>query len=49
MKDFVKFKSLSEINILGNSLGGHVALLYTLEEQEKMNSLCITGSSGSIS
>lgn len=46
VKDFVKFKSLSDFNILGNSLGGHVALLYALEEQEKLNSLCITGSSG---
>jgi len=46
VKDFVKEKKLDKINILGNSLGGHVALLYALDEQEKLKSLCITGSSG---
>lgn len=46
VRDFVNEKNLSKINILGNSLGGHVALLYTLEDQEKLATLCITGSSG---
>jgi len=43
---FVIHKGYSDINILGNSLGGHVALLYVLANQEKVNSLTITGSSG---
>jgi 2-hydroxy-6-oxonona-2,4-dienedioate hydrolase len=43
---FVIHKGYSDINILGNSLGGHVALLYVLSNQEKVNSLTITGSSG---
>lgn len=46
VRDFVQAKNLTDINILGNSLGGHVALLYVLEHQERINSLCITGSSG---
>ncbi len=46
VRDFVNEKNLSKINILGNSLGGHVALLYALEDQEKLATLCITGSSG---
>lgn len=43
---FVVHKGYSDINILGNSLGGHVALLYVLSNQEKVNSLTLTGSSG---
>lgn len=43
---FVVYKGYSDINILGNSLGGHVALLYVLANQEKVNSMTITGSSG---
>ena len=46
IKDFVKEKKLENINILGNSLGGHLALLYAMEEQENLKSLTITGSSG---
>lgn len=43
---FVVHKGYSDINILGNSLGGHVALLYVLANQEKVNSMTLTGSSG---
>lgn len=43
---FVNFKGYEKVNVLGNSLGGHVALLYTLECQDKIQSLTITGSSG---
>ncbi|NOT36664.1 MAG: alpha/beta hydrolase [Saprospiraceae bacterium] len=46
IRDFVQEKKLTKINILGNSLGGHVALLFVLDQQEKINSMCITGSSG---
>ncbi|MEP7195024.1 MAG: alpha/beta hydrolase [Saprospiraceae bacterium] len=46
IKEFTQHKNLSEINILGNSLGGHLALLYALDESTKINTLCITGSSG---
>jgi len=32
--------------IMGNSLGGHVALMYTLENKDKVTRLILTGSSG---
>ncbi len=43
---FVAFKELRDIILLGNSLGGHVALLYTLAHQANVKSLILTGSSG---
>ncbi len=44
--DFVHHKNLSSLNVLGNSLGGHIALLYTLQEMDRIKSLTLTGSSG---
>jgi 2-hydroxy-6-oxonona-2,4-dienedioate hydrolase len=44
--EFVEFKKLEKINLLGNSLGGHIALVYTKEHPEKINSMILTGSSG---
>ncbi len=44
--EFVEYKKYEKVNILGNSLGGHVALLYVLEHPEKINSVILTGSSG---
>jgi pimeloyl-ACP methyl ester carboxylesterase len=46
VEDFVAFKNLSDLIIMGNSLGGHVALLYTLKNEEKVKKLILTGSSG---
>jgi pimeloyl-ACP methyl ester carboxylesterase len=43
---FIEHKGYEKINLLGNSLGGHVALVYTLKHPEKVNSLILTGSSG---
>lgn len=43
---FVALKNLQNIIILGNSLGGHVGLLYTLAHQENVKALILTGSSG---
>lgn len=43
---FVEFKGFSQINLLGNSLGGHVALVYSLEHPENVHSMILTGSSG---
>lgn len=45
-EDFVAFKKLDNMIIMGNSLGGHVALIYTLSNQEKVKKLILTGSSG---
>ncbi|MGC3948230.1 MAG: alpha/beta hydrolase [Chryseolinea sp.] len=46
LKDFVEFKKLDNMILVGNSLGGHVGLLYTLNNQEKVKKLILTGSSG---
>jgi pimeloyl-ACP methyl ester carboxylesterase len=43
---FVQFKKLDNFSILGNSLGGHIGLIYTLKHQARVNSLTLTGSSG---
>src|SRR5690606_36158171 len=43
---FVKYKKLKNINLLGNSLGGHVALIFTLNNPEYVKALVLTGSSG---
>jgi pimeloyl-ACP methyl ester carboxylesterase len=46
VEDFVAFKNLDNMIIMGNSLGGHVALLYTLKNGERVQKLILTGSSG---
>jgi len=43
---FVKRKGLKDITLLGNSLGGHVGLIYSLAHQEYVKALVLTGSSG---
>ena len=43
---FLTFKKFSDVILLGNSLGGHVALVYTLEHPEFVKGLVLTGSSG---
>ena len=44
--DFVEYKGFEKVHVLGNSLGGHISLLYVLSRQEKVASLILTGSSG---
>ncbi|RTL58450.1 MAG: alpha/beta hydrolase [Sphingobacteriales bacterium] len=43
---FVEAKGYNDIHLLGNSLGGHVALVHVLKHPEKIKSLILTGSSG---
>ena len=43
---FVKYKKLKNFTVIGNSLGGHVGLIYTLSHPEEVKSLVLTGSSG---
>lgn len=43
---FFDYKGFDDVTLIGNSLGGHVALIYTLRHQEKVNRLLLTGSSG---
>ena len=43
---FIETLNLNGIHLLGNSLGGHVALMYILKHPEKVRTLILTGSSG---
>jgi pimeloyl-ACP methyl ester carboxylesterase len=46
VKDFITHKGFDKVILLGNSLGGHIALYHTKMYPEKMAGLIITGSSG---
>jgi len=46
LHDFIKHKGLKDVILLGNSLGGHVGLLYTKNHSDFVKGLVITGSSG---
>ncbi len=46
LEKFVEKMNLDTFVLMGNSLGGHIGLIYTLRYQEKINSLILTGSSG---
>lgn len=46
LKDFLKFKGFENVILLGNSLGGHIALYYTKLNPDNVKALVITGSSG---
>ena len=41
---FIEYKNYTNIHLLGNSLGGHVALVYVLKHPERVKSLTLTGS-----
>lgn len=43
---FLEARDLERVHLLGNSLGGHVALVHTLKHPERVKSLILTGSSG---
>lgn len=44
--DFINYMELDNFILVGNSLGGHLAVNYLLQEQYKVTSLILTGSSG---
>lgn len=46
LKEFIDFKGYGKVVLLGNSLGGHIALLCTKMYPEVVKALVITGSSG---
>ncbi|MEE9362956.1 MAG: alpha/beta hydrolase [Cellulophaga sp.] len=46
VQDFITFKKLKDVILLGNSLGGHIGLLHTKLYPESVKALVITGSSG---
>lgn len=43
---FLKHKGLEQTVLVGNSLGGHVGLVFTAAHQEHVKALVLTGSSG---
>lgn len=45
-KEFVEYKGLDNFNLLGNSLGGHIAQLFTLDHPDLVKTMTLTGSSG---
>jgi len=46
VQKFIEHRDYNDIHLLGNSLGGHVALVYILKHPERIKSLTLTGSSG---
>lgn len=46
VEEFITFKGLKDVILLGNSLGGHIGLLHTKMFPELVKALVITGSSG---
>lgn len=46
IEGFVAWRSLNDLTLLGNSLGGHVGLVYTLHNPNMVKNLILTGSSG---
>ena len=43
---FIELKKFKTLTLVGNSLGGHLGLIYTLRYPEKIKRLVLTGSSG---
>lgn len=46
ISDLINHLGIDHLHIVGNSLGGHIALLFTLNDPEKVLSLTLVGSSG---
>ncbi|MES1159641.1 MAG: alpha/beta hydrolase, partial [Bacteroidota bacterium] len=43
---FIESRQFEKVHLLGNSSGGHVSLVYTLNHPERVKTLTLTGSSG---
>ncbi len=46
IENFVAHKGYDKVIVLGNSLGGHIALIYALQNIDKIKGVVLTGSSG---
>lgn len=44
--EFIQYRGYKNVNIIGNSLGGHVGLCYTLRNLDNVRTLTLTASSG---
>lgn len=46
LRRFIEFRGYDKVHLLGNSLGGHVGLIYALKHPEHVKTITLTGSSG---
>jgi len=46
IEGFIEHRNLRDLTVLGNSLGGHVGMVYTLNNPHNVKRLILTGSSG---
>ena len=46
VQKFMEHQKLKDVHLLGNSLGGHVGLVYALKHQDLVKTITLTGSSG---
>lgn len=46
VQKFIDARGLTDVHLMGNSLGGHVGLVYALKHQKKVKTITLTGSSG---
>jgi pimeloyl-ACP methyl ester carboxylesterase len=46
IRKFVEFKGYESVTLIGNSLGGHVGLVYAAKHPENIKAMALTGSSG---
>lgn len=46
LNKFIEHRNYNHIHLMGNSLGGHVALVHALKKPERIKTLILTGSSG---
>lgn len=46
IEGFIAHRNLKDLTLLGNSLGGHIGLIYTLNNPHNVKRLVLTGSSG---
>jgi pimeloyl-ACP methyl ester carboxylesterase len=44
--DFITYKNFKDVVLIGNSLGGHVTLVYVKKHPENVKAMVLTGSSG---
>jgi pimeloyl-ACP methyl ester carboxylesterase len=46
LREFISHKQLDKFVLIGNSLGGHIAMIYTLQYPHQVSNLVLTASSG---
>lgn len=46
VEEFIEYKDYGKVNLLGNSLGGHVGIVLTYSRPDLVKTLTLTGSSG---